>query len=224
MRGRPAEESKLSAAYTFTFDEAGHRYTRSDGLIVPSTTQVLKLTGWVNFDDVRAEILERASERGTAVHAITEYLDTEMDGVPEDEIDFSPMNPAYVPYVKAWLKFKRESAVAILDVEQQAIGTINGMPVGRKYDRRAIVNGRESVLELKTGDGSKAEWWGLQLGAYDLTMVQCPTQLRRDRYAVQLRSDATYRLHPFTDEGDYQSFTYSLAVVWSQLNKGYKFD
>jgi hypothetical protein len=210
-----------TAAVAFTFDEARHLYIRSDGVVIPSTTQVLKQTGWANYDDIQSDILERASARGTAVHAITEFIDTEMAGVPEEEIDLSPINAEYLPYVLQWLQFKRECDVQILDVEQQAIGTINGMPVGRKYDRRAIVNGRESVLEIKTGE-SKYAWWGLQLAGYDSTMPQCPNQLHRDRYAVQLRKNSTYQMHKYEDEGDYQAFAWSLAVVWLQLNRGYK--
>ncbi len=208
---------------TFTFDEQRHLYRRADGLIIPSITQVLKQTGWANYDDIRVDILERASERGTAVHAITEFLDTEMAGVPEEEIDLSPVNPEYLPYVRAWLNFKADCDVQILDVEQQAIGNINGMPVGRKYDRRAIVAGREAVLEIKTGE-SRYPWWGLQLAGYDSTTPQCPNQLHRERYAVQLRKSATYQMHHFTDEGDYQAFAWSLAVVWMQLNRGYNLD
>lgn len=209
-------------AAAFTFSEALHQYTRSDGLVVPSATQVLRRTGWISFEDVQKDVLERASQRGTAVHAITEFLDTEFAGVPEEELDLAPVDPEYLPYVQAWLKFKRECDVKILDVEQQSIVTLNGMPYGMKYDRLASVNGREAILEIKTS-AQKAEWWGCQTAAYDSGLPQCPNQLHRDRYAVQLKSDGQYRLWPFTDEQDYQAWTWMLALAWYMKKKGYEF-
>jgi hypothetical protein len=97
------------------------------------------------------------------------------------------------------------------------------MPFGMKYDRRAIVNGRESILEIKTC-AQKSDHWGLQLASYDMGVGQCPNQLRRDRYGVQLRPDRQYRLWPFADNGDYEAFTWALALTWWQLNHKYQLD
>lgn len=212
------------ASTPFYFDEATHRYTRSaDGLVVPSATQVLTRVGLASYDQIKADVLERASVRGTAVHQITEFLDTEFAGVPESEIDLTPVSPEYLPYVQAWLKFKRECDVRIIGVEQQFLADLNGMPFGMKYDVLGEVNGRAAVLEKKTCS-SESSHWGIQLAAYDLGVGQCPTQLRRDRYAVQLRKDGNYRLWPYKDEGDYNAFSWALALCWWQLNHGYKFD
>lgn len=220
--GTPSH-TQPSSSPGFHFDEANHRYTRADGLYVPSVTQILKRVGFADYSQVQADVLERASIRGTAVHKVTEFLDVEMDGVPESEIDLSPVNPEYVPYVQAWLRFKRESGVQILDTEQQCVSELNGMPFGMKYDTLALVNGREALLEKKTCSQEYA-YWGIQLAGYELGLPQCKTQLRRNRYAVALRDDASYRVYTYNNEADYQAFEWSLAICWMQLNRGAKFE
>jgi hypothetical protein len=220
--------AQAASSPAFFFDEASHRYTRADGLYVPSVTQVLKRVGYVDYSQVAADVLESASIRGTAVHQITEFLDTEFAGVPEAEIDLAPINPEYLPYVQAWLRFKRECDVQILDSELQGIAEINGMPVGFKYDTRALVNGREAIIEKKTC-AEEYGYWGLQLAGYDLALPQCKTQLHRERYAVQLRNNGTYRMCPgtaggYSDANDYHAFTWALAIYWDQLNRKYKFE
>ena len=197
------------------FDEAQHAYYK-DGLRIPSVTQVLKMSGWVDFSMIAKDVLENKRGIGEAVHLCAQYHD---DG----DLDESTLLPAWVPYFEAWKKFRRESQVDILGTEQQSIGTINGMPYGMRYDRLAIVDGEESLLEIKCC-AQKEDYWGLQLAGYDLGLPQCKTALRRKRYAVQLKPDATYRLWPFEDASDYDGFTWSLAVTWLQLNRGYKLE
>jgi hypothetical protein len=217
----PLGGRELMGANNFTFEESTHSYRIEGGVIVPSTTQVLKRAGLVSFDQVQAEVLERASARGTAVHKITEFIDLNLADCKEQDIDFAPIAEEYQPYVRAWMKFKHESDVKILEVEKQIIAEVNGMPYGMTFDRVAILNGREAVLEIKTS-ASLEDWWGLQLASYDSGLPQCENQLHRDRYAVQLQRSGNYRLCPYTDEGEYDAFTWALALTWWMLNHKYK--
>lgn len=197
------------------FDSATHAYYK-DGLRVPSNTQILKMAGWVSFEGIAKDVLENKRGIGAAVHACSQFYD-------EGDLDESTVLPSWSGYLEAWKKFRRESQVDILGTEQRSVGIVNGMPYGLQYDRLAIVDDEESLLELKCC-ASKEVYWGIQLAGYDLGLPQCATAIRRKRYAVQLKPDATYRLWPFDDPSDYEAFTYSLAVTWSQLNRGYKLE
>ena len=84
------------------------------------------------------------------------------------------------------------------------------------------------MIEKKTCS-QQFDHWSLQLAAYDLALPQCKTQLHRDRYAVQLRNDGTYRMCPgepggYPNPTDYDAFGWALALVWFQKNNGYKID
>lgn len=200
----------------FTFDPVTHAYTSDAGLRIPSTTQALKMSGWVDFGMIAKDVLENKRGIGEAVHKCAQYFD-------EGDLDESTVLPEWAGYLDGWKKFVRESKVNILGTEQRSVGAINGMPFGMTYDRLAIVDGEESLLELKCC-ANKETYWGLQLASYDMGLPQCATALKRRRYAIQLKKDGDYRLWPFDDLSDYEAFTYSLAVTWSQLNRGYKLE
>lgn len=197
------------------FDQATHAYFK-EGLRIPSVTQVLKMSGWVSFEGIAKDVLENKRGIGEAVHKCAQYFD-------EGDLEESTVLPEWAGYLDAWKKFVRESQVQILGTEQKHLGTVNGMPYGMTYDRLAIVDGEESLLELKTC-AAKEDYWGLQLAGYDLGLPQCKDALRRKRYAVQLKKDGNYRLWPFEDAMDYDGFTWSLAITWLQLNRGYKLE
>ena len=55
------------------YDDETHTYI-VDGIIVPSVTQILGRKFGHKYDDVSAETLNKAAERGTAIHkAIEEF-------------------------------------------------------------------------------------------------------------------------------------------------------
>ena len=199
-----------------TFDYEGHVYRDAKGNRVPSVTQILKRTGLVSYEQVQADILENRRNLGEIVHRDTQELDT-------GEISFSPTRKDAQPYVNAWKKFLRECDVRILAIEWAEVVAYNAMPFGMTFDRLAVVNGREAVLEIKTSSVKEA-WWGVQTAAYDIGLGQCASQLYRDRYVVQLRDDETYRLWKYSEESDYWAFQFALSLCWWMLNKGYSLE
>src|SRR5512135_2118575 len=92
-----------------TFDAEKHEY-RYDGRVVPSVTQVLDVVGRFKYWD--SIEMQEARERGTAVHLITHLYDM-------DELDPDSVDEIYQPYLNAYIKFKRESGIVILESEQQ---------------------------------------------------------------------------------------------------------
>ena len=55
------------------FDPETHVYTDADGVIVPGVTRIIEQLGV--YDGVPVEIMERASKRGTDIHALCEEID-----------------------------------------------------------------------------------------------------------------------------------------------------
>ena len=79
------------------FQEEGHLYTH-EGRPLPSVTQILKAEGFIDarfFDDW-------SRDRGSMVHLATAYDDA-------GDLDEDSLDPALIPYVEAWRKFRRES-------------------------------------------------------------------------------------------------------------------
>jgi hypothetical protein len=63
----------LQLACPLIFDPELHEY-RLTGVLVPSVTQVLRQTGYIDLSDVPADTLEAARERGRRVHQALHYL------------------------------------------------------------------------------------------------------------------------------------------------------
>jgi len=94
-----------------TFDEVNHIYRRY-GIIKPSVTQILQEVGLIDFSAVPKEVLERASNFGTAVHKTTELFDKNI-------LDFSSVSNPIIPYLKAWQDFLETYKIKILAIEKQ---------------------------------------------------------------------------------------------------------
>lgn len=178
-----------------TLDGSTHTYYL-DGQVIPGVTQTIdQLT---SFAGIPPEVLEYASERGRLVHRATELYDNE-------NLDFGSLDPVLVPYLDAWIKFKKESGFIPINIEQivfhkrhRYAGTL---------DRAGILYDHESVLDIKAvavlGDHT-----GVQLAGYQ--EAENSTRKKADhirhRYAVQLKPDGTYRLRQYKDKADFSVF------------------
>ena len=94
-----------------TFDEVNHIYRRY-GIIKPSVTQIFQEIGLVDYSAVPKEVLERASNFGTAVHRTTELSDKNI-------LDYSSVSNPIIPYLKAWHNFLETYQIENLAIEKQ---------------------------------------------------------------------------------------------------------
>lgn len=70
----------IIGAYTLEYDDDTHTYL-VDGVIVPSITQMLSVKFGNKYASVNRSTLERAAERGTAIHkAIEDYCKLGIEG------------------------------------------------------------------------------------------------------------------------------------------------
>jgi len=208
----------IAALHTsgLAFDEATHTY-RVDGREIPSVTQVLADNRLrPDFSRVPPDVLDRARQRGTAVHLATHYHD-------EGSLDPTTVDAVVVPYLDAWLQFLHERRVRILELEKRYAHSTLGY--AGMIDRIALVDvgGRERrcVLDIKTGDPSGAEY---QTAAYaelyrDAGHV---SSLPPERWSVQLHPDRPipYTVTPYRELRDWRIFRAALDLTHARAAQG----
>lgn len=171
------------------FDEATHTYTYR-GKVVPSVTQILAPLS--NLDMVPSITLAAASAFGTATH-----LACELDDL--GELDEGSLDPGLKPVLHAWRKFSQEHGVRWIGIEQRVYHPT--LRYAGTLDRCGWVDGEMAIVDIKTST-SLYPVMGLQLAAY----AQAEMKPTAKRYVVQLKTDGTYVLQPYTDPNDWPTF------------------
>ena len=180
-----------------------------------SATQILTLGGLVDTTYFKPEY----AERGSFIHAATEYYDREDVDLDEQDLD-----PGIVPYLDGYKRFiedyrpRWEGIEQILhDPDLLIAGTIDrwGSMVLPKTTERITV-----VLDIKSGSFAPSHAIQLSCYAHLLTRylgVVYTGKLPLHRYAVYLTKRGTYRVKCFTDVSDLRVFLAAQAVVvWKE--------
>lgn len=192
-----------------TYDDTLHLY-RIDGRIIPSVTQALKIAGHI---DTRFYSLEAAA-RGSAVHALCQYLDDGTVPVPHGRIVdlIAERGDELQGYYEAYESFLFDTRVTYSGVEvlcAHPSGDYGGRP------DRLVANlfGEQGVLELKTGD--EEDWHAYQLALYQLMRPS------GSRWAVYLGKNGRYRGPVrMTNADDYRIGRNAIAQAWAALTSG----
>lgn len=195
------------------FDTDLHEY-RFGGINVPGVTSVL--APLIDYSKVDPVLLERARLLGQAVHKTTELYD-------QDELDVDSLDPQLVPYLDAWIRFRKEVDFQPLGIEQRVYH-----PTYRyagTLDRTGLVRGNMAVLDIKKML-VLGPVIGVQLAAYQNALnvvrpsVEVPYPVRiADRYALGLQADGAYRLQQYKDPADWSTFLSLLNLKnWKAKN------
>lgn len=180
------------------FDPIAHAYT-VDGVAVPSVTHILAPLN--DLSRIPAATLEYKRALGTAVHAATELYDL-------GDLDESTVDPAVRPYLDAWVRFRTEMLLEIVGMEHRVYHAVHRY--AGTYDRLAVMDGKLSVFDIKTGEMYPS--YGPQLAAYKNAVEHETGKRVYGRYGIQLRDDGTYRLHEMTDKDDWPVFLSCLTL------------
>lgn len=188
------------------FDEESHTYY-FDNKIIPGVTSVIKPL--MDLDHIDQEVLERKSKIGTAAHKATELFD-------EDNLDESNLHPIIVPYLDAWKKFRNETKIEIVSSEAKVFNQKYGY--AGMYDRIAVLYDNPCIIDIKCTAVLGAHV-GNQLAAYkEAHNAENEFQVK-NRFAVQLRPDGTYRLEEYKDRTDFPVFLSCLQIYkWRMKN------
>ena len=179
----------------------------------PRVTQILKEAGLVNLDHINQDILNRASAFGTAVHEACRLYDL-------DDLNENTLDPALRPYLNAWIKFKKDSLLENIQIEQSVISKryqYRGTP-----DRISLFKGKITVIDIKTGQiyPSAAIQTAAYLEAYNSGKSRI--EKAKERLVIQLCKDGLYRLAPdkFFSKSDFSVFLATLTIRnWRQKCK-----
>lgn len=208
----------MSAA-AFTFNADLHEY-RLGGHVVPSCTGALRSGGLVAAHFLNLDELDRKSEFGREAHRACHLHNLGKLG----DVDFRLRG-----HVDSWVHFKQHvKRFQLISSEQQLVAYVNGMPFGMQLDVNAIVDGDDTVIELKTGEIYPHH--GVQLAGYaaGLPHEKFSTPwarfVFRKRLVVQLRESGIPKIHKFTDRSDFEVFNSLLYVAsWKRRHeKTYK--
>lgn len=189
------------------FDAVEHAYYGEDGERVPGTTSLLEAAGLVCYQHIPAHILEHKAEIGTAAHAAAHYYD-------EGDLNEATLDPEVYPYVLrpgGWTTFRKETTFTPRLLEFRMIATIEGLKVGGTLDRTGVLEGFDSLLEIKCTANQEVSW-GPQTAMYEMILRKLEASLVRmtasnafyRRIAVWLRPKSRYRLIRLDEVQDYQ--------------------
>lgn len=169
----------------FNFDRERHEFTVL-GAVWPSITQVLAMSGIVDFSFVAEDIRIHAMRRGKSVHWLLQLDD-------EGLLNYRTVPRALLGYRRAYRTWKKRSQFEPLLIEKPMASRLGycGIP-----DRYGILARTKSVVEFKTG--AVADWTRFQLAAQCL-LIQPNLALARTirRIGLSLLPDGKYRVKEF---------------------------
>lgn len=164
------------------FDDT-HKY-QVDGETLPSVSEIIRFISREVYGIVAQYTLDNAAERGKKVHKYCENLDK--FGTVDCEEDL-------VSYVEAYMQFLKDHTPEWSVIEQSMhhpelmyAGTI---------DRAGLVNGKKSLVDIKTSYAIQKPLISAQLNAY-ADMYDHNNEAKIEQLlALQLIPDGTYKLH-----------------------------
>lgn len=131
-----------------------------NGVITPSVSQLLKALFPDTYKNVPKYILERAREHGTAVHEAIEIYEQGIEFNDELKVGLAVLDYEYI---------KNENNIEVLEQEQMI--HYKNIYAGR-YDMLATVNGKRSLIDIKTTYNVDKEYLSWQLGLYNYALKE----------------------------------------------------
>lgn len=190
------------------FYDEGHRY-ELDGVEIPSVSEISRFASReVYGNDISKYVLDKACERGTAVHKATEEL---------DKTGKCEISPEYVEYLNAYVKFRKDFNIKeytyiekpLADEETGYAGTLDRVYVidedfakaVKKHCKMDISNciGKYAIIDLKTSSTVKKQLAQIQLPAYSNLLCSALSSCADFLGILHLKKDGKYKLTPYED-------------------------
>lgn len=186
------------------FNHERHEYS-VNGKVLPSVTQVLDTC--VDFRMVDPDVLEAARLFGNHVHEAMALL-------VRDELDWSSLDAALVPYIIGGKRFLEESGVVVVASELRLASPY--LRYAGTLDLAGVIRSQDALFDFKA-TAAIPPTVGPQVAAYErLYADKFGGARKRRRYCVQLREN-DYRVIPLTDPADWSVFQSALNLHhWKQ--------
>lgn len=138
-----------------SFDESTHTY-RVDQIILPSVTTLMKPLSDDLYRTISPEILERAAQRGTAIHnAIENYIAFGVRDIPSQ----------YVGYFEAFTQWWDKRKPQPLALERAVYHKI--LMYAGTADLICMIDGRLTLVDYKSSAQINEKLCAVQLEGYD---------------------------------------------------------
>lgn len=193
-----------------TFDERPHIY-RLNGLEVPSVTTLMNPLSAAVYGGVDKEVMERAAERGTAVHnSIENWV----------RYGIQDVAPKYRGYFNGFLAWAETYKPQILGTECRIYHKF--MWYAGTADLPCIVNGDRTMVDVKTTSQLQEMLARVQLEAY--VRAYDSHGVSFDKKAIlHLRRDGTFKFEPYQSNDTEAWVTFgALLTVNSYIQKNTK--
>lgn len=158
-------------------------------MVKPSITQVLAMSGIVDFSFVAEDIRTHALNRGKSVHWLLQLDD-------EGALNYRKIPRALLGYRRAYKTWKERSGFMPSLIEVPMISGLGFGGIPDRYGRFRLGSLSGAVVEFKTG--AIANWTRLQLAAQCI-LIQPNLALARTirRIGLSLLPDGDYKVREF---------------------------
>lgn len=160
---------------TLEYDDTTHTYL-VNGVIVPSVTQVMQVKFGNKYEGIKSDVLNRAAERGTAIHKAIENYCKGMDDGSKEVHNFNFL----MNYYK--IKPVKNEVPIILMVDNQPV-------IAGRLDLVLQENDTLSLADIKTTSQLDKEYLAYQLNLYRLGYMQSYGEKIDKLYGLHLRGD-----------------------------------
>lgn len=195
------------------FNTELHEY-RVDGRIIPSVTHVIETIQ--TWRGIPVDVLEHARIRGARVDAaVNVYDDSLYSGPPI----FDVIADETVPYLLAWKRFREDTKCRVLASQISGHNQVYGY--AGTLDKICVLGDRSdggALIDIKATALIEPET-SLQTAAYSHMGISSIYSGAK-RFTLQLKPDATYRLHEWKDPSDFPTFLAALTLTnWAARNR-----
>lgn len=198
-----AARAQLKPTPALEFEADAHRYTLN-GRVLPSVTTVLE-----PYSGIDAAIavhgqayIDAAAAFGSNVHLATHLYD-------QDELDWGSLDPALVPFVRAWQLCLEETGGVVIASELRVHH--RALRYAGTLDKLVAIGRDDCLIDVKaTADIPRTV--GPQTAGYQEALLDCQGRRVQKRYCCHLRADGTYKLQPLTTPTDFAVFQAALTL------------
>jgi len=188
------------------FNKKKHEYITEEGTKLPSVSEIISCLSNFCYGDVDPFVLQRAAERGTAIHELAQNLD--YDGLVDCPAEYSGYMQAYAQFCREhhhlWI-LKEEP----MRCKDDYAGTL---------DRYGVVDEDNVLIDIKTNSklsGKQLTLYETQLNLYR-RMLEDHEYPVEHMYILHLKKDGEYKLIEVdrTDE-----LANACLTIWKRMHE-----
>ena len=190
-------------AKILTLEKEKHEY-ELDGEILPSVSEITRFISRELYGEVNQYTLDRAAERGTNVHKLTEALDKYGSCEADEEL---------LPYLQAYVEFRSKHECEWTEIERSMFHP--DLRYAGTLDRLGTVDGENIIMDIKTSSQIQTVAVTAQLTLYQM-MCEANGIKVGGLYVLQLKKDGKFTFREVIPDRDLAD---ACLILHSRLTK-----